>query len=232
MSAARRKSMDRAFEAVEIMGLVPMSDSYAMVVFVAACFTLFYIHKNRPFDFSVQIPCQHLAHMLLGTKSEYSYKEVSMSLLPSLSTRPLSTRLGAPWRALAQMEQEMDRLFNDRNLLTPESRSGVDFIPQCDIRETPKKFFVRFDVPGMKKEDIKIELEANCLTVSGERKEEKEEKDEKRHYVESYYGSFSRSFTLPSAVSDKDVDAEYKNGVLTVKVNKKEESRPKAIAIH
>lgn len=108
-----------------------------------------------------------------------------------------------------------------------------------DLEEDKDKYYLKFDLPGITKDQIKVELNDNVLTVSAERKsfEEKGEKPDakgKRHrfFSELSYGSFSRSLTLPGVVDQKQVEAAYENGVLTVTVPKARSSEPKQIAIH
>jgi HSP20 family protein len=87
------------------------------------------------------------------------------------------------------------------------------------------------DLPGMKKEDVKISLVNNTLNISGERTQEKEEKDGKFHRIEKAYGKFYRSFTLPSKVLTEKIEAEFSNGQLTISVPKAEEVKPKELEI-
>ena len=104
-------------------------------------------------------------------------------------------------------------------------------LPSLDLSETPTTIEVRMDVPGIKAEEIDIQLANGVLTVSGERKEEKEEKGKTFHRVERHYGSFSRSVTLPSTVAEDKVDAQYHDGVLTVTLQKTEEAKSKKIKV-
>lgn len=126
------------------------------------------------------------------------------------------------------LRRSSNLLKNFSDLLTPE---GWDFSPSCDLQETEKEFIVKADLPGMKKEDIKIEVDGHRLTVSGERREEKEEQDAKRHHTETYYGSFMRMFTLPQAIDEANVQAQFKDGVLKITVPKTEPTNKKTITI-
>ena len=103
--------------------------------------------------------------------------------------------------------------------------------PTLDISETHKAVEVRMDLPGIKPEEIEVQLNANMLTVSGERREEKEEKNTAYHRVERRMGSFSRSVSLPCAVEEDSIDARYKDGVLTVSLPKTEECKSKKIKV-
>ena len=101
--------------------------------------------------------------------------------------------------------------------------------PSLDLSETPEAVQVRMDLPGMKPEDVNIEITGNTLRITGERKEGKEEKN--KTYVERRLGSFSRSVALPCPVKESDVNAEYANGVLTVTMWKSEEAKAHKIKI-
>jgi len=107
----------------------------------------------------------------------------------------------------------------------------TDF-PRVDIVEEKDAYKITADVPGMDKKDIKVEVENEVLTISGEKKEEKTEKDKNRYYhLERSYGAFSRSFKLPENVSSENIEAKYNNGVVELKLNKKEIAKPKAIEV-
>ena len=94
--------------------------------------------------------------------------------------------------------------------------------PKVDVAETEQAFDVQVSLPGFKKEDIKVELDENRLTISGERKWEKKEEDKnkKYHFVETEYGSFSRTFTLPNNVKFGNIEANYKDGILQLSIPK------------
>lgn len=98
--------------------------------------------------------------------------------------------------------------------------TGSDWAPSVDISETDGEYLIRAALPGVKKEDAKVLVEDGMLTLSGERQQQEEQKGEKFHKVESFYGSFSRSFALPEAIDEKAIRADSKDGVLTVHVPK------------
>jgi HSP20 family protein len=108
---------------------------------------------------------------------------------------------------------------------------GGEISPSADISETDKTVEVRMDVPGMKAADIDIKLSNNVLTVTGERNEEKEEKGRTFHRVERRLGKFSRSFTLPCAVAEDEVAAEYRDGTLNITLPKSEEAKARKITV-
>lgn len=123
-----------------------------------------------------------------------------------------------------------DSFFNESDALG-NTETGKNFIPSVDVKETEKAFELDFSLAGMEKENVKIELKENKLTVSGERKTEKEDENAKYHRIENKYGSFSRSFLLPDHIKSDAIEANFKNGVLKVSIPKTEIAKPKAIEI-
>ena len=123
--------------------------------------------------------------------------------------------------------------FFDEGLFFNGSREVVKHQwPKVDIVENESDYTIVADLPGLNKEDIKISIENGALSISGEKKEEKKEKEKgKYYYYERSYGSFQRSFALPENVSDKDINANYKNGVLELKIKKVEKEKPKPIEV-
>lgn len=120
----------------------------------------------------------------------------------------------SPFRDLTQIEDSFDRMMNE--MLTKRDV----FIPSCDVAEEGNNYILKFDMPGVSKSQVKVEVIDNQLTVSAERKEEKKQESKKKYLSEVYYGSYTRSFTLPGAVDEKKVDAKFENGVLTITVPK------------
>ena len=125
--------------------------------------------------------------------------------------------------------RESDQFF--RNFSTPmfgkwpqfygdEGEMKYEWSPAVDIKETEKEFVVKAELPGVKREDVKVRLEDDVLTIEGERRQEKDVKGEKTHRIERFYGTFSRSFTLPEYADAKAIRAESKDGVLNVYVPK------------
>ena len=140
------------------------------------------------------------------------------------------------WDPFADVEnlfnRMMPRLAHGPRLAV-EGDGGVTFewSPSADISETEKEYLVRADLPGMKKEDVKVTFGDGVLTIQGERKQHKEETNEKYHRVENYYGSFSRAFSLPENITAEAISCESKDGVLTVHIPKSERKKPKEITI-
>lgn len=116
-------------------------------------------------------------------------------------------------------------------LAATEDVSNRRWLPAVDVEETTDSLVFTCELPGMSKEDVNITLENNVLTVSGERKFEDEERQRNFHRLERAYGAFSRSFTLPSNVKSDQVNASFKDGVLTISVPKVEEAKPRQIQI-
>ena len=114
----------------------------------------------------------------------------------------------------------IDRFFNDS--LARSGGSAYSFVPRVDILEEEKSFEIHVAVPGVNKEDFKIDVNDNYLTISGERKNSREKKENNFHSVEIQYGTFSRSFTLPENVDANGISAKYVNGILEVSIPKDE----------
>lgn len=106
-----------------------------------------------------------------------------------------------------------------------------EWSPVADISETDDEYLVKAELPGVKREEVKITLQDGVITITGERKEEKSEKDEKRHRVERFYGTFTRSFSLPENVDESGIRAESKDGVLCVHIPKSKAEKPKTVQI-
>ena len=139
-----------------------------------------------------------------------------------------------PARDFLNIRDEIDRMFDEFFGTLPERvTTGLENVwtPSVDISETDNDIIVTAELPGVKKDDVKISLQDNVLTIRGEKKQEKEEKNENYHRVERAYGVFQRSFTLPTTVDPKKIKATFKDGVLKIKLPKTEEARMKEIPI-
>jgi len=130
------------------------------------------------------------------------------------------------------LQQRLNRLLEETFLpLGAEPFSIAAWSPSCDIYETENEIVVKAEIPGVKKEDVKLSMQDSVLTLSGERKFEEETKKENYVRVERGYGSFTRSFTLPPSVDAKKISAEFKDGLLEVKLPKSEQAKPKEVEI-
>jgi HSP20 family protein len=139
-----------------------------------------------------------------------------------------------PLRDLATMQNRLNRFV--RESYSPEgpeeALTTTSFAPPVDIYEDEHTIAVKMEVPGIDEKDIDVRVESNTLTVHGERKIEKEEKEENFCRVERQYGSFTRSFTLPSSVDTAQVSAHYDKGILKISLAKKAEAKPKQIKVN
>jgi HSP20 family protein len=138
-----------------------------------------------------------------------------------------------PFRELSTLQDRMNRLFRDS--YGPESQETLTtstFAPLVDVYEDEHNITLKIEVPGIDEKDIDVRIENNTLTVHGERKFEKEEKEENFRRVERQYGSFTRSFTLPTTVDAEHVQANYDKGVLKIALPKKAEAKPKQIKVN
>lgn len=138
-----------------------------------------------------------------------------------------------PETSMDAFSREIDDLFNDffQGPWWPERTWARRFAPAFDISETENEFVVKAELPGVDPKDIEVGLMGTVLTIKGEKKEEKEEKARNVHTVERSFGSFSRSFRLPTDVVEDKVEAVYKDGVLTMKLPKAESAKKKSIKI-
>jgi len=136
-----------------------------------------------------------------------------------------------PLRDLMTTQREFDRLF--REAFSPEGEvSTRTWAPPVDIYENGDSLVLKAEVPGINPDDVEIRVEDNTLYLKGERKFEKEVKEQNFHRVERSYGTFTRTFSLPNSVDADKVSANYKDGVLTLTMPKKEEAKPKTIKIN
>jgi HSP20 family protein len=135
-----------------------------------------------------------------------------------------------PFRELVSLRDDMDRLFRSFFGGPIEEVEGF-WAPTVDIEEDNDNYFVKAEIPGIKKEDVKISVRGNTLSVSGERKQESETKEKTFHRIERSYGRFMRTITLPSDVDPNKVKATYKDGILTISLPKPESTKPKEIEV-
>lgn len=139
------------------------------------------------------------------------------------------------WRPLDDFQnltKEMDRRFNRfYRSIAEDSEGACDCYPLVDIEETKDDFIIYAELPGVSKDDVKISLADDTLTLSGEIKAPEKKDERKFHRVERSYGKFQRSFYVPMPIQGEKVKANFKDGILTVKLPKKEEVKPKEISI-
>ncbi len=141
--------------------------------------------------------------------------------------------MSSPFREMSRYQESIDRLMNEiMNLRREEGSLGGDFTPSCEVNEDEKNYIMKFDLPGIKKDQVKVEVDNDRLTVRAERKEEREEKTKKKYLSEISYGSYVRTFTLPQTIDEKKVEAKFEDGVLIINVPKSETPKAKQISIH
>jgi HSP20 family protein len=139
-----------------------------------------------------------------------------------------------PFKDMDDLHRRLSSLF----ALTPRRTSDekehmtvAEWSPMVDITEDDKEYLIKAELPEVRKEDVKVTVENGVLTITGERKFEQEEKGKRYHRIERSYGSFARSFTVPDDADDTKVSAEFKDGVLVVRLAKNEKARPKSIEV-
>jgi HSP20 family protein len=165
----------------------------------------------------------------LSSKNKLNENEVIKMALVRLSPARWE-----PFGEFSTLQERMNRLFED---LIPTTRMGEEelntgtFYPAVDIYEGEKEITLKAELPGIDKKDVQVEINDGVITLRGERKIEKENKKENYHRVERSYGIFNRSFTLPTTVDPGKVKANYKDGVLSVTLPRKEEAKPKSIPV-
>jgi len=142
-----------------------------------------------------------------------------------VSWKPMS-----PFGDWFSRNRQISRLF-DESFGDMGNETLPTWYPAADIYETKDDYVFKLEVPGLNKDDIKVELKEHTLSIKGEKKEEKEVKKDDYHRIESYSGTFSRSFVLPKDIDARKVNASMKDGVLELRVAKTEEQKPKSIPI-
>lgn len=140
-----------------------------------------------------------------------------------------------PFKEMDELQKRLNSIFN----LEPsrfsngkeETMTVAQWAPLVDITEDEKEYLIKAELPDVQKNNVKVTVENGVLTLSGERTFEKEEKNRKYHRIERAYGSFARSFTVPDDADDSRVSADFKDGLLTVRLVKNEKARPKTIEV-
>ena len=138
-----------------------------------------------------------------------------------------------PFREVAVLHDRVNRVFGDlsRRFDDDVTARGA-WVPPVDIYENDQhELVLKAELPDLKREDIDIRVENNALTLSGQKKAEEEVNEDRYHRIERTYGHFSRTFSLPNTVDTGKIAAEYKNGVLTVRLPQREDARPKQIQV-
>ena len=136
-----------------------------------------------------------------------------------------------PFRDMARMQQEINRLFDDTRSPGRQEDLTAGYWPPVDVWQDREQVILTCELPGMDAKDVDLQVENGVLSIRGERKLERETDKDNYVRVERWYGTFNRSFTLPSTVDGEKVRAEFKNGLLRVSLPRKEEARPRQIKV-
>ncbi|HEX5065825.1 MAG TPA: Hsp20/alpha crystallin family protein [Myxococcota bacterium] len=146
-----------------------------------------------------------------------------------------------PWNPFAELDRwpalwegffpRGGRVFGDLFRDFPQSARAAAFVPAMDVSENDSHYTITVEIPGVRKDDVHVELRDDMLVIQGEKKSEREEKKERGRYIERSYGSFNRAFTLPGDADGERLEASFKEGVLTVRIPRREALKPKQIAI-
>ena len=137
-----------------------------------------------------------------------------------------------PFRGISSVQEQSNRLLGDVALRGSDDSALTSWSPAVDIYETEHDLVVKADLPEVEPKDLDIRVENNILTIRGDRKFESQVNEDNYLRVERAYGSFSRSFSLPNTVNAECIHAEYKDGVLTVNLPKREESKPRQVKVN
>jgi len=142
------------------------------------------------------------------------------------------------WEPFSDVDTLFRRLvqgsFSNGGRLAPgDANRKLDWAPSADISETDKEYTIRAELPAVKKEDVQVTFDDGMITIKGERKQQKDDKTEKYHRMETFYGSFERSFSLPDNVDADAIRCDSKDGILTVHIPKVEapKQKPKQITV-
>ena len=136
-----------------------------------------------------------------------------------------------PFKGTLALQDELNKMFDSLIRSTSTPTASSDWYPVCDVRESETEFTVRAELPGVPKENVKINVVDNTLVVRGEKKQETEDKKSNWHHVERSFGLFERTFTLPKHVAAEKIKARFQDGVLEIAIPKAEEAKPREIRI-
>ncbi len=136
-----------------------------------------------------------------------------------------------PFRDVFTLQDRMNRFFSDALFRNTAEGTTADWLPVVDIYEQGDSLVVQAELPGLRKDDVSVQVENSVLTLQGERRQEKSVKSEQYHRLERSFGRFTRSFSLPSGIDTKNIRAEFRDGILKVTLPKAEEAKPKKIEV-
>jgi HSP20 family protein len=162
--------------------------------------------------------------MLLSRLTERKFEEDTLTMNSAIRWQPFRTG--------NTLQEQVNRLFESSYGGRSSESALTTWAPAVDIYETENELVLQADLPAIDEKDLDIRIENNTLTVRGERKFEKQVHEDSYLRVERSYGSFNRSFSLPNTINTEAIRAEYKNGVLTVQMPKRAESKPKQVKVN
>lgn len=136
-----------------------------------------------------------------------------------------------PFRNVSSLQEQVNRLFESSFSHQGDQSTLTAWAPAVDVYETENELVIKADLPEISEKDLDVRVENNTMTIRGERKFEQKVREDNYLRMERAYGSFSRSFSLPNTVNTEQIQAEYKDGVLTVTLPKRAESKPKQVKI-
>ncbi|MEG4227387.1 Hsp20/alpha crystallin family protein [Microcoleus sp. N9_B2] len=136
-----------------------------------------------------------------------------------------------PLREMDSLQREMNRLFDSLTPATDRTSNGVAFVPAAELDETPEAIHLKLEVPGMEAQDLDVQVTAEAVAISGERRQETKTEDKGMTRSEFRYGSFRRVIPLPTRVQNDSVEAEYKNGVLHLNLPKAEAEKNRVVKV-
>lgn len=136
-----------------------------------------------------------------------------------------------PLREMDSLQREMNRLFDSLTPATDRASNGVAFVPPAELDETPEAIHLKLEIPGMEAKDLDVQVTAEAVAISGERRQETKSEDKGMTRSEFRYGSFRRVIPLPARVQNDSVEAEYKNGVLSLTLPKAEAEKNRVVKV-
>ncbi|XFA72721.1 Hsp20/alpha crystallin family protein [Thermosynechococcaceae cyanobacterium Okahandja] len=137
-----------------------------------------------------------------------------------------------PFREIDTLQRQMNRLFDELLPLTKDTRNGITFVPPAEMEETGDEIRLKLEIPGMEAKDLNVEVAAEAVSISGERKSETKTEEKGVTRTEFRYGKFSRVIPLPARIQNDKVHAEYKDGVLTLTLPKAEDEKSKVVKVN
>lgn len=137
-----------------------------------------------------------------------------------------------PFREVDMLQQQMNRLFDSLTSTAIDGELGVSFIPPVEMEETTEAIHLKLEIPGMEAEDLDVQMTADSVTISGERKEETKTEEKGMNHTEFRYGKFRRVIPLSTRIQNEKVEAEYKNGILTLTLPKAEAEKAKVVKVN